>query len=129
MARRIGAVLAGLLAVFLLSTVTDAVLHATGVYPPLGDRMADALFVLAMAYRIVYGVAGGYTAARLAPDRPMHHALTLGAAGVVLTTAGAVAMWETAPPWFHRGLIAIALPCAWAGGRLHAIHLRTCAGA
>jgi hypothetical protein len=54
------------------------VLHATGVFPPFGQPMADALFLLATAYRIVYGVAGCYLTARLAPDRPMRHALALG---------------------------------------------------
>jgi hypothetical protein len=88
--RRIGAVLAGLLAIFILSTATDVALHATGVFPPWGERMSDALFLLALAYRIVYGVAGCYVTARLAPDRPMWHALALGAVGVVFSTAGAV---------------------------------------
>ena len=122
--RRIGAVLAGLLAIIVLSTATDMVLHATGVYPPFGARMADALFLLAMAYRIVYGVAGSYIAARLAPDRPMQHAVALGAVGLVVSTAGAVAMWDAGPAWFNLGLVATVLPCAWAGGRLRGMQLR-----
>ncbi len=116
--RRIGAVLVGFLAIVILSTATDMALHATGVFPPWGQSMADALFLLALAYRIVYGVAGCYMAARLAPDRPMQHALALGAVGLVLSTAGAVAMWDAGPPWYSLAVIAIAMPCAWAGGRL-----------
>ncbi len=50
--RRVGAVLAGLLAVVILSTATDALMHATGVFPPLGQPMSDGLFLLATAYRI-----------------------------------------------------------------------------
>jgi hypothetical protein len=122
--RRIGAVLAGLLAIIVLSTATDIVLHATGVYPPFGERMADALFLLATAYRIVFGVAGSYIGARLAPDRPMQHALALGAVGLVLSISGAVAMWDAGPAWFNLGLVATALPCAWAGGRLRGTQLR-----
>src|SRR6266404_8085901 len=40
-------------------------------------RMAGGLppFALATAYRIVYGIATSYLVARLAPDRPMLHAL------------------------------------------------------
>ena len=57
--------------------------------------MSSALFLVALAYRIVYGVLGCYIAARLAPDRPMQHAVALGVVGVVLSTAGAVAMWES----------------------------------
>ncbi len=118
--RRIGAVLAGLIAIFVLSTATDMALHATGVFPPWSERMSDALFLLALAYRIVYGVAGCYVTARLAPDRPMQHALALGAVGVVFSTAGAVAMWDAGPAWYSLAVIAIAMPCAWVGGKLRA---------
>ena len=118
--RHVGAVLAGLLAIFAITTVTDIVMHATGIFPPWGQPMSSALFLVALAYRIVYGVLGCYIAARLAPDRPMRHALVLGVVGVVLSTAGAVAMWEAGPAWYSLAVIAISLPCAWVGGRLGA---------
>jgi hypothetical protein len=126
--RSVAAVVAGLLTIVILSTATDMVLHATGVYPPAGQPMDDALFLLATAYRIVYGVAGCYIAARLAPDRPMQHALVLGVVGVVVSIAGAVATWNRGPAfgpkWYPLAVIAIALPCAWAGGRLRVMQLR-----
>lgn len=117
--RSVGAVLAGLLVIVVLSTAVDGVLHATGVYPPYPQRMADELFVLATAYRIAFGIAGCYVAARLAPNRPMAHALALGVVGTVLSTAGAVVMWAYGPAWYSLAIIAISLPCAWAGARLH----------
>jgi hypothetical protein len=117
--RRIGAVLAGLVAIFAVTTATDAVLHLTGVFPPMdAPPMSDALFLLAFAYRFVYDVAGCYLAARLAPSRPMWHALVLGAIGLCLSLAGAVAMWDAGPAWYMLGLAASALPCGWLGGRL-----------
>ena len=116
--RQIGAVLAGLLAIFAITTVTDIAVHATGIFPPWGQPMSSALFLVALAYRIVYGVLGCYIAARLAPDRPMRHAVALGVVGVVLSTAGAVAMWEAGPAWYSLAVIGIALPCAWVGGKL-----------
>ncbi len=79
----VGAVFAGVLTIFVLSLGTDAVLHATRVYPPWGEPMADALFVVATIYRIVYAIAGSYITARLARDRPMNHALALGVVGVI----------------------------------------------
>ena len=88
--------LTGLLAVISLSIGSDAVLHATGVFPPSGQPMADALFLLATVYRMVYAVAGSYIAARLAPDRPMAHALALGVVGFA-SSAGAVATWGRGP--------------------------------
>jgi len=77
----VAAVLAGLLATVIPSIATDAALHATDVFPPVGEPMSNALFVLALSYRIIYGIVGGYVAARLAPGRPMAHALSLGTIG------------------------------------------------
>jgi hypothetical protein len=115
----IGAVVAGLVAIFAVTTATDLVLHATGVFPALGaPPMSDALFLLAFAYRFVFDVAGSYLTARLAPHRPIRHAIILGTIGLVLSLAGAIAMWNAGPAWYPLGLAASALPCAWLGGRL-----------
>ncbi len=126
--RSIGALLTGFLAVVLLSLGTDAVLHATGVFPGWGQPMGDALYLLATAYRIVYGVAGSYIAARLAPDRPMRHALALGVVGLAMCIAGAAATWNRGPgfgpKWYPVALIGTAMPGAWAGGLLHGASLR-----
>lgn len=120
--RRAGAVIAGLAAIFVLSHATDAALHATGVFPPAGQPMADGLFVLALAYRLVFSVAGCWLTARLAPDRPLRHALALGLLGLVLSTAAMLATWdrgpEFGPRWYPLALVASAIPCAWAGGKL-----------
>jgi hypothetical protein len=117
--RSAGAVAAGLAAIFAVTTATDAVMHATGVFPPPGaPPMSSALFLLAFAYRFVFDVAGSWLTARLAPHRPMRHALVLGSAGLVLSVAGAVAMWDAGPAWYPLALAASALPSAWLGGRL-----------
>ncbi len=116
--RSVAAVLGGLFSTFAITTAVDMVLHATRTFPPLGERMSDVLFVLALAYRIPFNIAGSYVAARLAPSRPMGHALALGLLGVVISTIGAVAMWDFGPAWYSLANIALALPCAWAGGRL-----------
>lgn len=120
--RSIGAVIAGLLVIIIITTATDSVMHATGVFPLAGEPMTNALWLLATAYRIVYGVAGSYIAARLAPDRPMRHALALGVVGLVLSIAGAVATWDRGPgfgpKWYPLALVVIAIPSAWLGGKL-----------
>lgn len=119
--RSVGAVLAGLLFVIIITTATDALLHATGIFPPLGQPMSDSLFLLALSYRIVYGIAGGYLTARLAPDKPVKHALVLGVIGFVLSLAGTVATWnrgpEFGPKWYPLALMVIAIPTAWLGGK------------
>jgi surface polysaccharide O-acyltransferase-like enzyme len=126
--RRIGAVLAGLMAVFVLSIGTDTALHASGIFPNFGEPMTDGLFVLATAYRIVYGVVGGYIAARLAPDRPIQHTVALGVVGVVLSTAGTVATWnkgpEFGPKWYPIVLVVTAIPVSWVGGKIRAMQVR-----
>ena len=120
--RGTGAVLAGLIVIVVLSTVTDAVLHATGVFPPVGQPMSDALFLLALAYRVVYSVAGFWLTARLAPERPMRHVMILAVVGLVVSIAGAAATWGRGPAfgpaWYPLTLIATVLPCAWIGGKL-----------
>ena len=99
-------------------------LKATHLFtpPPWDQPAADALLLLATAYRTVYGIAGSYVTARLAPDRPMQHALAGGAIGLVLSIVGAVATWNAGPAfgphWYPVALIVSALPCAWAGGKL-----------
>ena len=61
---------------------------------------------------------GAYLAARLAPANPKRHAYALGLVGIVLATLGAIAMWDCGPAWYSLANIAVALPCAWLGGRL-----------
>jgi hypothetical protein len=120
--RSIGAVIAGLLAIVVLDSAFDFILHSTGIYPPVGQTMADGLFLLALAYRIVDAIIGCSITAWLAPSRPMLHALTLGGIGVVLSTLGVLATLsggpELGPLWYPISLMVVALPCAWVAGRL-----------
>lgn len=122
--RSIAAVLAGLIAVFVLSLGTDVLLHATGIYPPWFKPMSAPLWLLATAYRIVYGILGGYIVARLAPNRPVPHAIVLGVVGLALSIAGAAASWnagpEFGPRWYPLALVFTAIPCAWAGAKIRA---------
>ena len=119
--RSIGALAAGFVAVLILSLGTDIVLHALKIFPPLGQTMSDQLFLLATTYRIVYAVLGSYITARLAPDRPIGHAMVGGFIGLVLSIVGAAATWthtELGPHWYPLALVVTALPCAWLGGKI-----------
>jgi hypothetical protein len=88
--RSIGALLAGFVMVVVLSIGTDVALRAAGVFPPWGHSMTDAL-------------AGG----------PV---------GLTLSIVGAVTTWNRGPDFgphcYPLALVATAMPCAWAGGRL-----------
>jgi hypothetical protein len=120
--RSIGAVVAGIVVSVALSLVTDGVLHKLGFFPPLGQPAASGPLLAATVYRTVYGVIGSYIAARLAPARPMLHAMVLGVLGFVVSVAGAVATWnrtaEFGPHWYPVALVVLAIPTAWLGGRL-----------
>jgi hypothetical protein len=126
--RSVGAVVGGIVVGVVLTLITDLVLHAMGVFPPLGQPVSDGPLVLATAYRIVFGVLGCYVAARLAPDRPMWHALIAGFIGFLVSIAGALATWNKGPAfgphWYPLALIVTALPCAWVGGWMRERQLR-----
>jgi len=128
--RSIGAIFAGFVFVFIVSLGTDQLLHMTGVFPPWGASMVgyDAALLLATGYRIIFGVAGSYITARLAPDRPMQHALLGGFIGLALSIGGAAVTWNGGPAfgphWYPLALVVTVLPTAWAGGKLRLMQLR-----
>lgn len=117
--RSVGAVLAGFVAVFVLSLATDQLFHVLEIYPPWGQPMTDTgLLLLALAYRIFYNIGGSYLVAMLAPRNPMRHAMVMGGIGFVLSIAGGIAMWDMGAHWYPVVLALTALPCAWIGALL-----------
>ena len=125
--RGILAVVVGILVGALLSLGTDEVLHLTRVYPSWGVRMSDPLFGLATAYRVVFSILGSWVIARLAPRRPMLHAMIAGAIGLVVSVAGAAATWnrDLGPHWYNVAVAAMALPCAWIGAKIRELQERS----
>ena len=125
--RSVGALFAGFVVVVILSISTDIALRGAGIFPPLGQVMSDALLGLATIYRSVFAVVGSYVTARLAPDRPMQHALVGGVIGLGLSIVGAALAWNKVatmgPHWYPLALVATALPCAWIGGKLRLMQL------
>src|SRR5262249_7952307 len=97
--------------------------HAMHVFPAYGQPPSTGPLALATAYRIVYGIGGSYLIARLAPKKPMTHALIGGALGVIANTAGVISTWNHTDVygahWYPIALAATALPCAWIGGTLY----------
>ncbi|MFE0017801.1 hypothetical protein ACFWXH_23370 [Mesorhizobium sp. NPDC059054] len=121
------AVATGFLATAAASIATDLAMHATGVFPPVPQVMADPLFALAAAYRAAFTVAGGYITARLAPDRPMRHAWLLAGIGLAAGLASLIAYYgdggaELGPAWYAISIPVEAIPCVWLGGRLGTWH-------
>jgi hypothetical protein len=97
--KSIVAVFAGAVASIMLSVGTDALMHATGIFPAGTEPMNDARFALATIYRTIYGVVGAYITARLAPNRPMMHALALGALVLLQAPQGLSRCGASYRPW------------------------------
>jgi hypothetical protein len=127
--RSIAAVLAGMFAGIILSLATDELLHLARVFPPWGASMVgfDGPLLLATIYRTIYSIASSYITARLSSNRPMLHALVGGVVGLVASIFGAVATWNKGPAfgphWYPLALVVLALPSAWAGGKLRVAQL------
>jgi hypothetical protein len=118
MMRSIGAVALGFFLIGVLAIGTDAALRsAIPQHFGPGGRVDDVGLLLFMQlYVFAYATFGCWLAARLAPSRPMRHALILGVLGLVFNVAGTVAMWHTAPAWYHVVALSLVMPAAWLGG-------------
>jgi hypothetical protein len=115
------AVIAGVLVIVIGSTFVDIVLHALGVYPPMPEPLTDALALVATSYRVVISVGGAWLTARLAPQKPMKHAMILGYIGLALGLIGLAVTWNLGlgPRWYPIALVVLAIPQCWAGGKIY----------
>ncbi len=124
--RSAAAVLVALVANALASAAVDQVLVWLGVFPLWGQITHEPLpYALALTYRTLFGVASAWLAAALgarwAPTATTRPALWLGAVGSVLSVAGLVAALtrDLGPIWYPALLLAITMPAALLGERLH----------
>jgi hypothetical protein len=124
--KSVAALAVGFVANLALSLATDIGLHVMGIMPALDQPWSNAQLLSATTYRALYGVFSSYLVARLAPRRPLEHALIGGAIGMVLGTAGAAATWTRGlgPHWYPVALVVLALPTAWVGGKVRTAQMR-----
>ncbi len=117
--KSIGAVVAGIITIVVLSTLTDFVLEKLGVFPPPEQGLFITwMLLLAFIYRSVYAVLGGYVTAALAPANPMRHSIILGVIGTVVSIIGVFAGWDLSEHWYPIALVLTSLPCTWLGAKL-----------
>jgi hypothetical protein len=105
----------------LLGFVTDTILQQLGILPiPTEQKFEPGHSLLALSYHLLFVILGGFVTARLAPDRPIVHAITLGILGIVFSTLGLIAIitQELAPAWYGWALIVFSVPATWLGGKL-----------
>jgi hypothetical protein len=121
-ARSTTAVVVGFVAVVAFSLATDQLLHVLNVYPPWGQPMFEAGDnLLALGYRSIYTVLGGYITARLAPRNPMRHVQILAAIGLVVGIAAAIGTipMKLGPAWYPIALALSGPLFTLLGGRMH----------
>jgi hypothetical protein len=123
MLRSIAAVVAGFVFMAALSIAANLVLQAVlpGAFDAAGRVESTPVLLLIQAYVAAFAITGCYLAARLAPSRPMLHALVLGVLGLIFNIAGSVAMWQAAPAWYHVIALLLVMPYAWIGGRMREV--------
>jgi hypothetical protein len=119
MGRSLFAIASGFAVVAGLSIATDfaLIMALPSLHDDRGLTDSVTVLLLTIAYVALYIAGGGYLAARLAPAHAVRHAIAVGACGVLFLAAGSATRWDQAPLWYHVGVIAMALPCAWIGGR------------
>jgi hypothetical protein len=115
--RSIGAIAAGLLTLVVLCVLTDALLVAIHLLPSPQAHHPYALVSLGVVtfYCAVYTLVGGYVTARLAPTRPVAHAVILGVLGMALSTLGTMNSWQIGNGWNAITLVAEGIPLCWLG--------------
>lgn len=121
------AVLAGFVLIGALAAGTDALVRSSlpGSYGARGATDSVPLLLLSQLYVGVYAVVGCWLAARLAPSRPMRHALALGVLGLAFNAMGSAARWDLVPMWYHVVGLGLTLPYAWLGGTIRERQLRS----
>jgi hypothetical protein len=119
--RSIGAVAAGLLTLAVLCVLTDALLVAIHLLPSPQAQHPYALVSLGVVifYCTVYSLVGGYVTARLAPTRPVAHAVVLGMLGMALSTLGTMNSWQIGNGWNAITLVAEGIPLCWLGALIY----------
>jgi hypothetical protein len=117
----IGAVLAGILFIVITHIATDRLMEGLGVFPPPEEGLyGGPNLLLALAYRIVFQIVGGYLTAMLAPGRPMLHVWILAVIGLISSSAAAISVIPLglSPAWYPVALAVSSLPSVWLGGYL-----------
>jgi len=117
--KSIGAIAAGFLLGAVLSIVADILFNSADLMnmENFKETSSGIIFVV-IVYRFIFNVCGCYLTAKLAPSKPMKHALIIGVIGTVLAILGSAAMWDKAVAWYNVTVILISFPSAWLGAKL-----------
>ena len=118
--RSVLAVVTGFVLIGALAFTTGRLLAGAmpASFDAAGNPTTLPLMLLTTLYVGLFATVGCYLAARLAPSRPMAHALALGALGLVLNVTTSIAVWGTVPAWYLGANVVLTMAWAWLGGHL-----------
>jgi hypothetical protein len=114
-------------------------LESVGVFPSVEYQQESGFDVawmnlLALGYRVAFGVLAAFVTAALAPSNPARHVRVLAVMATVFAVVSNVvvsmvpATEGVLPVWFSVALVLTAYPSAWLGGQLHQVKVARNAG-
>lgn len=129
MGRSIFAVVAGFVLTFVLNLATGMVLARVAPQMEPGPGQSSAGMLVVGVTVAVYGILGCYVTARLAPSRPMFHALVMGGIALVMLIPLTIQAWNDAPAWYNIYNLLAVMVYAWIGGRIRERQLQAAGSA
>jgi hypothetical protein len=127
--KSLGIVFVGFIVTTILSMGTDTVLENTGVFPTIAEQQQVGFKILwmnllAIGYRFLFTIVGGYVVVNLSRENPLGHVKALGVLGTIVAIIGNIvvsilpATQNVLPLWFMIVLVLMAYPGAFIGGTL-----------
>src|SRR5258706_11580901 len=106
------AIIAGFVTVFILSVVTDFILESIHFFPGANHPEANVwwMLLIALIYRSVYAVLGGYLTALLSPKKAMRNVWILACIGFVFATLGLLGNLDKGNVWYPLLLVILTIP-------------------
>ena len=124
MKKSVGAVLAGLITIVILSGVASAILTKTDVFPkgklPLHGSLLVVISIL--IYQAIIYAVGCFATIKLTPRDPMRYVLVLGGLGAILNLLSGLGLAKKDGAvffWFYFALAVLSLLVAWLSGKLY----------
>ena len=120
--KSIGVIILAFMINALLSITTDFLLESIGILPkPENGLFETWAILLVLFYRAAYTILTGFIIAKLAPVKPMLHAMILGTIALIITLPAVSnpSFAEKSEMWFGYALLALIFAYLWLGVMVH----------
>jgi hypothetical protein len=117
-ARSVGAVLAGYVAIGILVVLTDQVWSMSVRDFSALPQPPTYYFAITLVTDFLYSAVGGLVAIRIGQRRQMRHAVGLIFFGELIGIATQIALWKTVPHWYGLSLLILYPVGVWLGAKI-----------